>query len=238
MKTKNQLAAIRREFAAKANPRKAEHAMRFFKTKKGEYGAGDIFLGLTVPETRSIAKKYRQLPCSDAERLLQIGTHEERLCALFILVDQFKKGTPEIQKRICDIYLKNTAHVNNWDLVDASAHYILGAYLHGRPKQTLYRLARSKSLWEKRIAMVATWYDIQHGSSKEAYAIATMLITDSHDLIHKAIGWMLREAGKRVSKEELRRYIVKKAPHMPRTALRYAIEHFRYEERKNFLSLK
>ncbi len=238
MKKNTHLARIRREFAARANPKKAARAMSFFKTKKGEYGAGDVFLGLTVPETRVIAKRYQDLQLPDVLRLLRIGEHEERLCALFILVHQFKNGTPEIRRRICDIYLKNTKHINNWDLVDASAHYILGAYLEGRSKTILYRLARSKNLWEKRIAMVATWHDIQYGSSKEAYAIANLLMSDAHDLIHKAIGWMLREAGKRVSKEELRRYIQINAPRMPRTALRYAIEHFPKEERKKFLALK
>lgn len=238
MKKNTQLAEIRREFAARANRKKAARAMSFFKTKKGEYGAGDFFLGLTVPETRFLAKKYQDVHLREVEHLLRIGEHEERLCALFILVHQFKNGTPEIRRRICDIYLKNTKHINNWDLVDASAHYILGAYLEGKSKTVLHRLARSKKLWEKRIAMVATWHDIQHGSSKEAYAIANILMRDTHDLIHKAIGWMLREAGKRVSKEELRRYIQKNAPRMPRTALRYAIEHFPERERKKFLALK
>ncbi|MBX9765296.1 DNA alkylation repair protein [Patescibacteria group bacterium] len=237
-KAESPLYAIRAEFKKLANPKKAKTAMWFFKTEKGQYGAGDVFLGLTVPETRKIAKKYATLALSRTEYLLRVGKHEERLCALFIFVDKFKKGDSTEKKKIFDIYLKNTSYVNNWDLVDASAHYIVGAYLHGKPKTVLYKLARSKNLWEKRIAMVATWYEIQQGSSDEAFKIADMLLSDSHDLIHKAIGWMLREAGKRVSREGLKKYLKGRAGRIPRTALRYAIEHFPEKERKTFLAMK
>ncbi len=232
------LYAIRAEFKKHAHPKKAEHAMRFFKTKKGQYGAGDVFLGLTVPETRAIAKKYTNLALSRTEYLLQVGKHEERLGALFIFVDKFRKGSDAEKKKIFNLYLRNTKHVNNWDLVDASAHYIAGAYLHGKPKTVLYKLARSKNLWEKRIAMVATFYDIQKGDVKEAHKIADMLLSDSHDLIHKAVGWMLREGGKRVSREHLKKYLKSRVGKIPRTALRYAIEHFPEAERRAFLSLK
>lgn len=235
-KAESPLYAIRKEFKKLANPKKAEHAMRFFKTKKGQYGAGDVFLGLTVPEVRAIAKKYSGMALSRTEYLLQMGKHEERLGALFILVDKFRKGETKEQMKIFDLYLKNTKYVNNWDLVDASAHYIVGAYLHGKPKTVLYKLARSKNLWEKRIAMVATWYEIQKGDATEAYKIADILLADSHDLIHKAIGWMLREAGKRVSRDELKIYLEGRVGKIPRTALRYAIEHFPEKERRLLLA--
>ncbi|MBY0539358.1 DNA alkylation repair protein [Patescibacteria group bacterium] len=236
-KAESPLYAIRAEFKKLARPKKAK-AMMGFKTGKGEYAEGDVFLGLTVPEIRAIAKKYSEMALSRTEYLLQIGKHEERLGALFILVDKFRKGDVNEQKKIFDIYLKNTKHINNWDLVDASAHYIAGAYLHGKSKAPLYRLARSKNLWEKRIAMVATFYDIQKGDAKEAHKIADMLFSDSHDLIHKAIGWMLREAGKRVSRDELKKYLKGRVGKIPRTALRYAIEHFPESERKLFLAMK
>lgn len=237
MNLMNEVASIRKEFKKLANPKKAS-AMMGFKTGKGEYAEGDVFLGLTVPQVRTIAKKYSGIALSRTEYLLQIGKHEERLGALFILVDKFRKGDAKEQKKIFDIYLKNTKHVNNWDLVDASSHYIAGAYLHGKSKAPLYRLARSKNLWEKRIAMVATFYDIQKGDAKEAHTIADMLLSDSHDLIHKAVGWMLREAGKRVSRNELKRYLTARAGKIPRTTLRYAIEHFPESERKLFLAMK
>lgn len=237
-KEESSLFAIRAEFKKHSNPKKAEQAQRFFKTKKGQYGAGDTFLGLTVPEVRTIAKKYATLALSRTEYLLQMGKHEERLCALFILVGRFQKGDAADKKKIFNIYLKNTKHINNWDLVDASAHYIVGAYLHGKAKSVLYRLARSKNLWEKRIAMVATFYDIQKGDAMEAHKIADMLLSDSHDLIHKAVGWMLREAGKRVSRSELERYLKARAGKIPRTTLRYAIEHFPEQKRKEYLRMK
>lgn len=231
------LATVRKEFKKFAKPKKAK-AMMGFKTGKGEYAEGDVFLGLTVPEVRAIAKKYSSLPLAEVEKLLQIGKHEERLGALFMLVDKFKKGNDEEKRKIFGIYLRNTKHVNNWDLVDTSAHYIAGAYLHGKSKAPLYKLARSKNLWEKRIAMVATFYDIQKGDAKEAHKIADMLLSDSHDLIHKAVGWMLREAGKRVSRDDLKKYLKGRVGKIPRTALRYAIEHFPEPERKMFLALK
>lgn len=236
-KAESPLHAIRADFKKLAKPQKAK-AMMGFKTGKGEYAEGDVFLGLTVPEVRSIAKKYSGMALSRTEYLLQKGKHEERLGALFILVDRFRKSDGKEQKRIFDIYLKNTKHINNWDLVDASAHYIAGAYLHGKPKTALYTLARSKNLWEKRIAMVATFYDIQKGDAKEAHKIADMLLSDSHDLIHKAVGWMLREAGKRVSRDDLKKYLKSRVGKIPRTALRYAIEHFPEQERKVFLAMK
>lgn len=233
------LYAIRAEFKKKANPKKAAHAMQFFKTKKGQYGAGDVFLGLTVPETRAIATKYSsRMALSRVVYLLQVGKHEERLCALILLVEKFRKGNITEKKKIFDLYLKNTKYINNWDLVDTSAHYIVGAYLHGKPKTVLYKLARSKNLWEKRIAMVATFYDIQKGKPEEAFKIADMLMNDTHDLIHKACGWMLREVGKRTSHAVLEKYLRPRISHMPRTMLRYAIEHFPEVKRKAYLRMK
>lgn len=236
-KEESPLYAIREEFKKSGNPKQAK-SMMGFKTGKGDYAEGDVFLGLTVPETREIAKKYSGMALSRTEYLLQIGKHEERLGALFILVERFRKGTDADKKKIFEIYLKNTKRINNWDLVDASAHYIVGNYLHGKPKTPLYKFARSKNLWEKRIAMVATFYDIQKGDATEAYKIADMLLSDSHDLIHKAIGWMLREAGKRVSRPELERYLRIRVGKIPRTTLRYAIEHFPEPKRKSYLLMK
>lgn len=227
-----------RDFEKIANPAKAKHHKRFFKTKKGEYGAGDVFYGVTVPQTRVIAKKYQDaLSYPHISHLLKTGKHDVRLAMLVILVGRFKKGDANERKKIFDFYLKHLKWVNNWDLVDASAHHIVGGYLHGKPKAILYRLARSKNLWEKRVAMVATFYDIQKGFDAEAYTIADMLLSDTHDLIHKAVGWMLREAGKRVSETRLENYIRKNVRRMPRTALRYAIERFPDKKRKALLAL-
>lgn len=226
------------DFKKVANPKKAS-SMLGFKSGKGEYGEGDIFYGLTVPEVRVIAKKYQDLlSYAEISHLLKNGWHEVRLAMLIILVYRFKKGSQAEQKKIFNLYLQHTKWINNWDLVDVSAHYIVGAYLHGKPKTVLYKLARSKDLWEKRIAMVATFYDIRKGKPEEAFKIADMLIHDKHDLIHKASGWMLREAGKNSGHPTLEKYLRPRVAHMPRTALRYAIEHFPEPKRKKYLRMK
>lgn len=220
------------------NPQKAELFPRFFKTGPGQYGEGDKFLGVTVPNTRKVAKLGKDLSMEEIEKLLHSQWHEDRLLALIILVNQYKKSDQAGQKTIYDFYLANTERINNWDLVDTSASNIVGAHLSIvlRSTKPLKRLATSDSLWERRIAMIATLYFIVQGSSQECIEIATILIDDTHDLMHKAVGWMLREMGKRVSADELREFLEIHAATMPRTTLRYAIEHFSPEERKMWLA--
>lgn len=219
------------------NLQKAELFPRFFKTGPGEYGEGDQFLGVTVPNIRKVAKQGKDLSLEEIQNLLHSTWHEDRLLALIILVNQFKQAEPQQQKTIYDFYLVNTKYINNWDLVDTSASNIVGRYLFAYPNhQILKELAVSKLLWERRIAMIATLYFIVQGSSKECIEIATILIDDKHDLMHKAVGWMLREMGKRVSADELRDFLTIHAATMPRTTLRYAIEHFSPEERKMWLA--
>ena len=177
-----------------------EHAMKlqgFFKTGKGEYGEGDVFIGVRVPDQRRIAKKYRNIPLTDVLELLRSEIHEHRLTALFILTEQFNKGDEEARRRIVDLYLRNTAYVNNWDLVDSSAHKILGVWLVDKPRGVLYDLAGSESLWERRISIISTFAFINRGDLVDALALAGALVDDGHDLIHKASGWVLREVGKK-----------------------------------------
>lgn len=218
-----------------ANPAKAKVMSSFFKTGEGGYAQGDRFLGITVPEQRAIAKQFTQLSLGDIGALLRSPIHEERLTALLILVDQFKKGDEKIQEKIYAFYLKNAMRINNWDLVDSSAHHIVGAYLDGKQKEELKRLACSKILWERRIAIVATWHDIRKGRTDTVFMIAQMLLTDEHDLMHKATGWMLREAGKHGSEELLEGFLKRHYRHMPRTMLRYAIERFPERKRQDYL---
>lgn len=218
-----------------ANPAKALNLQRFFKTGKGEYGEGDQFLGITVPLQRLVAKKYQDTELSAIEVLLKSPIHEHRLTALLILTYKFPKSTPEEQKTLYDVYLKNTTSINNWDLVDSSAEYIVGAYLADKDKQPLYRLAHSSLLWERRIAMIACFYFIKRGSYDDAFNIAEILLRDAHDLMHKAVGWMLREVGKRDIKV-LYDFLERHYRVMPRTMLRYAIEKLSPRERQAYLS--
>ncbi|MEX0616371.1 MAG: DNA alkylation repair protein [Candidatus Woykebacteria bacterium] len=230
---------LKKDLQELATPQKAKASEWFFKTDKGQYGEGDKFIGVTVPEQRLIAKKYKDLPLTKAEQLFKSPIHEERLVALIILVNQFKAAVKQndskIQKEIYEFYLANTGWVNNWDLVDSSAGYIVGPYLENRSKDILYKLAKSKNLWERRIAMVATSYFIAQGDPKDALKIAEILIDDKHDLIQKAVGWMLREVGKRCSEKDLTNFLDKHAATMPRTALRYSIEHFPEGKRQYYL---
>ena len=212
-----------------------EHAMKlqgFFKTDKGEYGEGDIFLGVRVPDQRRIAKKYKNIPLTSVIELLQSGIHEHRLTALFILTEQFNKGDEEARQRIVDLYLSNAAYVNNWDLVDSSAHKILGEWLVDKPREVLYEMAESDSLWERRISVISTFAFINRGDLADALALARALIDDGHDLIHKASGWVLREVGKK-DQSALETFLLEHYEKMPRTMLRYAIERLP-EERKRF----
>lgn len=217
-----------------ADPEKASVSMWFFKTGPGEYGEGDKFLGLRVPELRALSKKYKSLSMGDTVKLLRSKFHEERLLSLYIFILKYKKASSSEQKKIFDLYLKNVRYVNNWDLVDSSAPHILGPYLEDRPKDILYDFARSENLWERRVAILSTHHYIKQGSFDEALKISEMLLTDKEDLIHKAVGWMLREIGRRGPGAE-KAFLKKHYKNMPRTMLRYAIERFPEKERKAYL---
>ncbi len=221
-----------------ANPQKAQLLQRFFKTGKGEYGENDIFLGLVVPLQRIIAKQYSNITLNDVLKLLKSKIHEYRLIALFILIEQFKRGDEPLKKGIFQLYIHHTDYINNWDLVDLSAPQIVGQYLFNKEYTTLYSFSKSNSIWKKRIAMVASFYDIKNKKYDRALAIAKSLVYDPHDLIQKAVGWMLREIGKRGGLKEEEQFLKKYASTMPRTTLRYAIERFPEEKKHFYLSLK
>ncbi|MDD5178267.1 MAG: DNA alkylation repair protein [Candidatus Nanoarchaeia archaeon] len=212
---------------------KAKLLSGFFKTGEGQYGEGDIFLGITVPNQRELAKKYSDLDLEDIQKLLESKIHEERLIALLILIINYKKS--EDKKEIFDFYLKNTKNINNWDLVDLSAPNIIGSYLIDKDKNILYKLAKSKNLWEKRIAIISTFAFIKENSFKDALEISKILIEDKHDLIHKAVGWMLREVGKK-NQEAEEDFLKQHYKKMPRTMLRYSIEKFDEPKRKFYLA--
>ena len=225
---------IKEEFIKLANADQAEHLQKFFKTGKGEYGEGDVFLGIRVPIIRRVVKKYSTLSGSDAVEFLKSSFHEERLFALLVLVELFKKENEKGREIIYDLYLSNTKYINNWDLVDLSAPHIVGGYLVTRDKKPIYILARSENLWERRIAIISTMYFIRNNKFIDTLKIAGILLRDKEDLIHKAVGWMLREVGKRdsVLEEEFLKHYYNE---MPRTMLRYAIEKFPEEKRKYYL---
>ncbi len=229
---------IRKEIKRLADPEKAKILQRFFKTGPGQYGEGDVFAGLTVPVIRKLVRKHRDISPTEASELLRSPVHEERLLALLILVEKARRGDDATRKRVYGLYLKNTRYINNWDLVDLSAEHVVGAHLDGADRAPLYRLAGSKSFWERRIAIVATFHDIKRGRSDHTLALADVLMGDRHDLIHKAVGWMLREVGKRCSADTLREFLQTRYLSMPRTMLRYAIERFPEEERKAWLKGK
>jgi 3-methyladenine DNA glycosylase AlkD len=220
---------------------RAQGSARFFKTGKGQYGEGDKFIGVTVPDARSVAKAYKDIPLADIETLLSSKIHEERFVALEILVMQFEKvhkdKNVKEQKKIVDFYLAHTDRINNWDLVDTSASYILGAYLYDKDKKILKKLANSKLLWERRIAVIATLYFIHQGRFDETLALALLLRTDEHDLMHKAVGWMLREVGKKDEKV-LCDFLDQYAHTLPRTALRYAIERLSIGQKGGYMKRK
>lgn len=218
-----------------ADQDRAANLAWFFKTGKGEYGEGDCFLGIPVLAQRKIAARHRGLSRSGIAQLLRSRFHEHRFVALAILVGQFRRGTPTEQEEIVAFYLSQTERINNWDLVDTSAPYILGEYLKTHKRDLLDQLARSSNLWERRIAMVSTLALIKDGETKDAFRIAEFLLSDKHDLIHKAIGWALRETGV-VSRPALLQFLQKHYKQIPRTALRYAIEHLSPKARKQALS--
>jgi 3-methyladenine DNA glycosylase AlkD len=245
---------VQKELKKLANPKKAKLLMRFFKTGKGEYGEGDIFLGIMVPQQREVVKKFRALPLSEIQKLLKSKFHEERLVGVLILVEQHQSlchSGPRagIQKKqlldpgsrpgmtreaIFSFYLKNAKRINNWDLVDLSAPKIVGAYLFDKNRGIIYKLAKSKNLWERRIAVLATFWFIREKDFKDAIRLAEILLTDKHDLMHKAVGWMLREIGKR-NEKILRQFLNKHVRKMPRMMLRYAIERLPEKDRQHYL---
>ncbi|MFH1656762.1 MAG: DNA alkylation repair protein [Candidatus Nealsonbacteria bacterium] len=228
---------LKKELRSKASFENKENLQRFFKTGKGEYGQGDIFLAVKVPEIRKIAKKYKELDFLDIEKLLHSKIHEERLLSLFILIFQFQKADEQGRNRIFKLYLENTKYINNWDLVDLSAYQIIGTYLENKNRDVLYKLAKSESLWEKRISIISCFSFIRNNDFRDALKISKILLKDKHDLIHKAVGWMLREIGKKdinTEEEFLKRYY----KGMPRTMLRYAIERFSEIKRQAYLKNK
>lgn len=228
------LSQLKTELRQSAKPADAMILQRFFKTDKGEYGEGDIFLGVKIPTIRALVKKYSKLSIHNATKLLHSKIHEERMTALLLLVHKFKKSTEEEKQNIYTLYLANTKKINNWDLVDLSAPNIVGEYLFGKNYDELVICAKSELLWDKRIAMIATFAFIKKGFFEPAFIIAELLLNDKHDLIHKAAGWMLREIGKRdIEAEEEFLHIHYKQ--MPRTMLRYAIEKFPEVKRQNYL---
>lgn len=217
--------AIERRLRSLADATIAEHHLRFFKCGPGQYGEGDAFLGIMVPMLRTLSKEFTPIPVAEAVALLQSKWHEARLLALMILVRKYERGDDAMRDDIYRSYLANTHRINNWDLVDASAPNIIGAHLLERDRTPLYDLVKSESLWERRIAIIATQHFIRHDDFDDTLRIAEILLDDRHDLIHKAAGWMLREVGKR-DQAILERFLRQHAQRMPRTMLRYAIERF------------
>lgn len=223
---------ITKQLKALGNKPDAEHAQRFFKTGPGQYGEGDLFLGIRVPILRQLAKEHRDIGLDDAVELLQSPLHEVRLLALLIMVYQYKRR--ENQTAVYRAYLANTHRINNWDLVDVTAEHIVGAHLFERDRKPLYKLAKSKTLWERRIAIIATFYFIRRNQFDGTLAIADLLLNDKEALMHKAVGWMLREVGKRDLKTE-EDFLLSRYKKMPRTLLRYAIERFPEPKRLAYL---
>jgi 3-methyladenine DNA glycosylase AlkD len=228
------LNAIQREMKALASASRAAVARRFFKTGPGEYGAGDRFLGIRVPVLRRLAARHQALPLRGLAGLLKSSWHEERLLALLILVRQYARARPAQREAIYRLYLSHTRRINNWDLVDCSAEHIVGAHLRDGRRARLVRLAQSPVLWERRIAIMATFHYVKRGEFADTLRVARLLRDDPHDLIHKAVGWMLREVGKRSRSVETA-FLLRHASRMPRTMLRYAIERFPPRLRRRYL---
>jgi len=226
--------AVRGELKRLGNPEIAAHSARFFKSGPGEYAEGDQFYGIRVPVQRQVARRAKSLNLEQIVELLHSPFHEERLTALVMMVNLFKKSDPPSQERIYDSYLANTRFINNWDLVDSSAHHIVGAFLFERDRSILSRLADSDNLWERRIAIIATYYFIKRDQYMDTLLIAEVLLGDTHDLIHKAVGWMLREMGNR-NRDVETAFLQRHYSGMPRTMLRYAIEKYPEPERQAFL---
>ena len=219
------------------NPKKAKTLSGFFKTGNGQYGEGDVFLGISVPDQRAAAKKHLSLNFQELNSLLKSKIHEHRLTALLILAEKYRKSGMDTKKKILDFYFKNMKYVNNWDLVDSTADKIVGSYLADKNKSVLYRLTKSKNVWERRISIISTFYFIRNNKFGDTLRISELLLHDRHDLIHKAVGWMLREIGKRDQYAE-ERFLRKHCKEMPRTMLRYAIERFDEKKRMSYLKIK
>ena len=225
---------LKKDLIKLANPDKARLLQGFFKTGPGEYGEGDIFLGITVPNSRSIAKKYKDLPFDDIKELLDSKIHEQRLVAILLLVHNFENGDEKQKKDIFNFYLTHTKKINNWDLVDLSCHKIIGDYLINKDRNILYKLAKSDNLWERRISIISCFAFIKNNDFKDAIKLSKILLNDKHDLIHKAVGWVLREIGKKDQEIE-EQFLKKHYKTMPRTMLRYSIEKFSEEKRKFYM---
>ena len=229
---------LKQDLQKLADPERAELLQRFFKTGKGQYGEGDIFLGITVPELRKVAKKYINITLDELQNSISSEYHEERLTSFIILTYKFEKATKvnnkEEQKEIFDFYIKNKKYANNWDLVDVTTPKVVGAYLFDKDRSILYELAKSHSLWDRRISVLATFWFIRSNQFDDSLNIAEILLNDKHDLIHKAVGWMLREIGKKDQAIE-EEFLDKHYKTMPRTMLRYAIERFSEEKRKYYM---
>ncbi len=223
-----------------ANVDDAVFLQRFFKTSKGQYGEGDIFIGVRVPKTRLVCKTFKSLPVSEIQILLDSPVHEHRLAGLIIMTLQYPGASESGKKQLYDLYVANVykGRINNWDLVDASAERIIGPYLTGKPKDILFELARSDDIWQRRVAILSTFAYIKRGEPGVTLELAEVLLHDTHDLIQKAVGWMLREVGKRVEESILTDFLDKHAAVMPRTMLRYAIERLNVDQRTYYMQLK
>lgn len=219
------------------DPVRAVHSQRFFKTGKGQYGEDDVFIGLTVPQTRQICKKYKELSIDELEKLLESPIHEHRLAAVIIMRKQAERANSVLRKSLYDLYLRRTDRINNWDIIDISCHKIVGAYLADKNRAILYKLARSKQMWERRIAIISTAYFIDKNDLEDTFKIAKVLLNDEQDLIQKATGWMLREAGKK-DETRLKEFLDKYASTMPRTMLRYSLERLHPADRAHYMKLK
>lgn len=228
------LSKIKSDLRKYRSAKQAKILSSFFKTGKGEYGENDKFLGVKVPIQRKIAKENKHISLEDVKQLLQSEWHEERLTAIHILNDKYSNSEQDVKKRVYDLYFKNIKHINNWDLVDSSAPYFIGHYLFNRNKDILYTLAKSRNLWERRISIMATYYFIRQRQFEDTLKLAKILLEDDHDIIQKAVGWMLREVGNRHLPTE-EQFLKKHYKRMPRTMLRYAIEKFPEKKRKDYL---
>lgn len=233
----NLLDNLQAELDKNSDPLRAVHSQRFFKTGKGEYGEGDVFVGITMPDLRRICKSYRDISTNDLQVLLNSKIHEHRMAAVVIMSDISKRSP---SKELFDLYLKNVLsnRINNWDLIDVSAKYVIGNYLLGKNKDILYELANSNHLWSKRVAVLSTFGHLDSEYTEDAMKLADILLYDNHDLIQKAVGWMLREIGKRVDQQLLIEFLDLNANKMPRTTLRYAIEHLTIQRKQYYMNLK
>jgi 3-methyladenine DNA glycosylase AlkD len=232
----NKVEQVAKALTGLIKPGKKDVLSRFFKTDPGHYGHGDVFIGVMVPQQRQVAKQFKDLPLVEIAKLLASPIHEYRLTALLILVEQFVVADDPQKAKIVKFYLARTPRINNWDLVDLSAPKILGAWLLDKDRKILDKLVKSKNIWERRIAVVSTFAFIKAGETKDTWRLAKILLRDSHDLMHKATGWMLREAGKR-DPESLKKFLSEHGAKMPRTMLRYSIEKFNAIERKKYLKI-